>query len=76
MALKTLAGSSGSITNMLKDRATPFHGGYRIEHASEQPKKASLFVFVYPHSYRGTQYIIRKGLTKKVILSLWVEGVR
>jgi hypothetical protein len=55
----------------IRDRATPFHGGYRIEQRSSG-LRPSLFLFVYPYSHSGTQYVIRKGLTKKIVLSVWV----
>jgi hypothetical protein len=57
----------------LKDRATPFHGGYRIEQRSSNGKP-SLFLFVYSYGPNGAMYILRRGLTKKVILEHFVSA--
>jgi hypothetical protein len=60
---------------MLRDRATPFHGGYKIEQRCN--KRASLFLFVYPHGNWGTVYVLRRGLAmKREILRITVEGPR
>jgi hypothetical protein len=59
---------------MIKDRATPFHGGYRIEQRSSTPNRASLFLFVYSYGPNGAMYVLRRGLTKKVILEHFVSA--
>jgi hypothetical protein len=58
---------------IIKDRATPFHSGYRIEQRSTDRRRASIFTFVYPHGHRGTQYIVRHGVSGREILRIWIE---
>lgn len=55
----------------LRERATPFHGGYRIETPGP---RASLFLFVYSYGPNGAMYIIRHGLTKKIVLEHFVRA--
>jgi hypothetical protein len=61
----------------IRDRATPFHGGYRIEQKSVDTRRASLFLFVYPYGRSGTVYVLRRGLAmKREIMRVAVEGPR
>ena len=50
------------------------HGAKCVEQRSSTPNKASLFLFVYSYGPNGAMYILRRGLTKKVILEHFVSA--